>query len=39
VTEKGNYTEMDACNIIRQILSGVGYLHSHGELELLGWGG
>jgi serine/threonine protein kinase len=31
VTEKGNYTEMDAAHIIRQILQGVQYLHSHGE--------
>uniref|UniRef100_A0A383VKX5 Protein kinase domain-containing protein n=1 Tax=Tetradesmus obliquus TaxID=3088 RepID=A0A383VKX5_TETOB len=30
VTEKGNYTEMDAAHIIRQILQGVQYLHSHG---------
>lgn len=33
VTEKGNYTEMDAAHIIRQILQGVQYLHSHGELR------
>jgi len=31
VTEKGNYTELDAAHIIRQILQGVQYLHSHGE--------
>jgi serine/threonine protein kinase len=31
VTEKGNYTEKDAANLIRQILSGVAYLHGHGE--------
>lgn len=30
VTEKGNYTERDASNIIRQILEGVSYLHSQG---------
>ena len=30
VTERGNYTEKDAANIIRQILSGVAYLHSKG---------
>lgn len=30
VTEKGNYTEKDAANLIRQILSGVAYLHSKG---------
>lgn len=30
VTEKGNYTEKDAASIIRQILSGVAYLHSKG---------
>lgn len=32
VTEKGNYTELDAAHIIRQILQGVQYLHSHGEM-------
>ena len=31
MTEKGNYTELDAAHIIRQILQGVQYLHSHGE--------
>lgn len=31
VTEKGNYTELDAAHIIQQILQGVQYLHSHGE--------
>eukprot|EP00955_Chlamydomonas_euryale_P100047 365255-Chlamydomonas_euryale.AAC.26 len=30
VTEKGNYTEKDAANLIRQILEGVAYLHSQG---------
>ncbi|KAI8464277.1 MAG: kinase-like domain-containing protein [Monoraphidium minutum] len=30
VTEKGNYTEKDAANLIRQILSGVAYLHGKG---------
>lgn len=30
VTERGNYTEKEASAIIRQILKGVGYLHSHG---------
>mmetsp|Transcript_9299 Transcript_9299/g.19867 ORF Transcript_9299/g.19867 Transcript_9299/m.19867 type:complete len:358 (+) Transcript_9299:60-1133(+) len=30
VTEKGNYTERDAANLIRQILDGVAYLHSQG---------
>lgn len=33
VTEKGNYTEKDAANIIKQILEGVAYLHSHGRLD------
>lgn len=42
VTEKGNYTELDAAHIIRQILQGVQYLHSHGALAAgrlgrLGW--
>ena len=31
VTERGNYTEKDAAGIIRQILSGVAYLHSKGQ--------
>lgn len=30
VTEKGNYTEKDAANLIKQILEGVAYLHSQG---------
>ncbi|KAK9820338.1 hypothetical protein WJX72_009178 [[Myrmecia] bisecta] len=30
VTEKGNYSEKDAADIIRQILSGVAYLHANG---------
>jgi serine/threonine protein kinase len=30
VTERGNYTEQDAAAIIRQILSGVAYLHAKG---------
>ncbi|PNH00490.1 Calcium/calmodulin-dependent protein kinase type 1D, partial [Tetrabaena socialis] len=30
VTEKGNYTEKDASALIRQILSGVAYLHKQG---------
>lgn len=30
VTEKGNYTERDASNLIKQILSGVHYLHLQG---------
>ena len=35
VTEKGNYTERDAAILIRQILSGVAYLHLQGkELSL-----
>jgi serine/threonine protein kinase len=33
VTEKGNYTELDAAHIIRQILQGVQYLHSHGKQQ------
>lgn len=38
VTEKGNYTEKDAANLIRQILDGVAYLHQigivHRDLKL-----
>uniref|UniRef100_A0A7S3QUR8 Protein kinase domain-containing protein n=1 Tax=Dunaliella tertiolecta TaxID=3047 RepID=A0A7S3QUR8_DUNTE len=30
VTEKGNYSEEDARRLIKQILNGVAYLHSHG---------
>ena len=30
VTEKGNYTEKDAANLIKQILEGVAYLHANG---------
>eukprot|EP00798_Chlamydomonas_sp_ICE-L_P017505 gene17505-23817_t len=33
VTEKGNYTEKDAANLIRQILDGVAYLHSEGVVH------
>ncbi len=33
VTEKGNYTEKDAANLIRQILEGVAYLHANGGKE------
>jgi serine/threonine protein kinase len=35
VTEKGNYTEKDAANLIRQILEGVAYLHANGVYLLL----
>lgn len=31
VTEKGNYSEKDASELIRQVLEGVAYLHSQGE--------
>ena len=31
VTEKGNYTEKDAANLIKQILEGVAYLHANGK--------
>lgn len=30
VTDKGNYSEQDAAEIIKQILQGVAYLHSQG---------
>ncbi|KAL3158107.1 hypothetical protein ABBQ32_011709 [Trebouxia sp. C0010 RCD-2024] len=30
VTEKGNYSEKDASDLIRQVLEGVAYLHSQG---------
>lgn len=30
VTEKGNYSEKDAAELIRQVLEGVAYLHSQG---------
>ncbi|KAF5829297.1 kinase-like domain-containing protein [Dunaliella salina] len=30
VTEKGNYSEEDSRRLIKQILNGVAYLHSHG---------
>lgn len=32
VTEKGNYSEKDASDLIRQVLEGVAYLHSQGTL-------
>ncbi len=31
VTEKGNYSEKDASDLIRQVLEGVAYLHSQGN--------
>lgn len=31
VTEKGNYSEKDASELIRQVLEGVAYLHSQGK--------
>ena len=31
VTEKGNYSEKDASDLIRQVLEGVAYLHSQGK--------
>jgi calcium/calmodulin-dependent protein kinase I len=34
VTEKGNYSEADAANLIRQILHGVAYLHAQGGKEV-----
>lgn len=27
--EKGNYTEKDAANLVRQMLEGLSYLHEH----------
>jgi len=33
VTEKGNYSEKDASDLIRQVLEGVAYLHSQGILH------
>jgi len=30
IVERGNYSEQDAANIIRQIVEGVAYLHSNG---------
>ena len=33
VTEKGNYSEKDASDLIRQVLEGVAYLHSQGTLH------
>jgi len=30
IVEKGNYSEEDAANIIRQVINGVKYLHEHG---------
>jgi serine/threonine protein kinase len=32
VTEKGNYSEEDSRRLIKQILNGVSYLHSHGKV-------
>ena len=34
VTEKGNYSEKEAANLIRQILDGVTYLHAQGAVCL-----
>jgi serine/threonine protein kinase len=31
IVERGNYSEKDASNIVRQILEAVAYLHSEGE--------
>jgi len=28
VLERGNYSEADACNCFRQLIEGIGYLHS-----------
>ena len=33
VTEKGNYSEKDASDLIRQVLEGVAYLHSQGTMH------
>jgi len=33
IVEKGNYTEKDATNIVKQILSAVQYLHSEGVVH------
>ncbi|KAN0025327.1 hypothetical protein ACTFIU_003587 [Dictyostelium citrinum] len=30
IVEKGNYSEKDACNLVRQIVSAVEYMHQHG---------
>ena len=30
MTEKGNYSEKDAAELIKQVLEGVAYLHSQG---------
>lgn len=35
MTEKGNYSEKDASELIRQVLEGVAYLHSQGKRLLL----
>lgn len=31
ITERGNYNETDARNLITQVLDGVAYLHANGE--------
>jgi len=33
IVERGNYTEQDASNIVKQILEAVQYLHSHGVVH------
>lgn len=35
VTEKGNYSEKDASDLIRQVLEGVAYLHSQGKYHAI----
>jgi len=33
IVERGNYSESDAANLIRQILEGVSYMHKHGVVH------
>ncbi len=33
IVERGNYSEKDASNIVRQILEAVAYLHSEGVVH------
>jgi serine/threonine protein kinase len=28
IVDKRNYTEADACDLVKQVLSGISYLHS-----------